>query len=195
MSEINNLSKSRNEIDYRFDFYNEILSKEDIGPFIDCMNCGKCVGDCIAAENSDFNFRRIIQKILDNKRDEVLYGEEIWKCFLCNLCTIKCPKNINIKKLIMVLRKMAIDEGRGCKFLKYISDLPQEFIKKGLIVGKLNTNLREKLGLPKNYQLDKKSIEEIHEIINITGEKQLIDNFIINCKKEFIKSIIEGDKK
>ncbi|HUY01632.1 MAG TPA: 4Fe-4S dicluster domain-containing protein [Candidatus Deferrimicrobium sp.] len=158
--------------------YNEILEKEDIGPFINCMTCGKCVGDCIAAENSDFNSRKIIQKILDGDRESLINGNEIWKCFLCDLCTIKCPKNIQIKKLILILRKLAISSGKGFNFLQYISDFPKSFLKRGIIVGKLNASLREKLDLPKEYNISDKALKELKLILEKTGQKQSIQEFL-----------------
>ncbi|MFX1293854.1 MAG: 4Fe-4S dicluster domain-containing protein [Promethearchaeota archaeon] len=161
-----------------WNFYDEILEKADIEPFIDCMTCGKCVGDCIAAKNSDFNFRRIIQKILNGDRESLINGNEIWKCFLCGLCTIKCPKKIQIKKLILLLRKFAIKSGKGYKFLKYISNLPKSFSKKGLIFGRINENLREKLGLSKEFKLSDKTLKELAYILETTGQKKSIREYL-----------------
>ncbi|MBD3230601.1 MAG: hypothetical protein GF329_20650 [Candidatus Lokiarchaeota archaeon] len=180
---------------YHWKFYDSIIENEDIGPFIDCMTCGKCVGDCIAAANSDFNFRKIIQKILNGDREDIIKGNEIWKCFLCNLCTIKCPKNIQIRKLILILRKLALESDKGCDFLKYISDLPRGFLKNGLIVAKIDSSLRKKLGLSEEFKLSKKTLEELRYILKETGQDKLTMDFLGKCDKEFMKSIVEGDKK
>ncbi len=170
--------------EYNWNFYDELLENEDIDPFIDCMTCGKCVGDCIAANNSNFNFRKIIQKIIDGDKKGVLDSSEIWKCFLCGLCTVKCPKNIQIKKLILILRKLAIESGRGFDLLKYISDLPEGFLKDGLIVGRMNTNLREKLGLPREYKLSEKALKELAVILKATGLEKSTQEFLKNIAKQ-----------
>lgn len=169
-----------NQLDWKF--YDEILETEDIRPFIDCMTCGKCVGDCIAARNSTFNFRKIIQKVLEGKRATLISDYEIWKCFLCGLCTIKCPKNIEIKKLILILRKLAIQSGKGYNLLKYLSDLPDSFLKNGLIISKMNQSLREKIGLPKDYKLSDKALKELAIILEATEHKKALQNFLNHFK-------------
>jgi heterodisulfide reductase subunit C len=162
-------------------FYNDILEKEDIRPFIDCMTCGKCVGDCIAARNSEFNSRKIIQKILDNNREDLINSEEIWRCFLCDLCTIKCPKKIEIKKLMLILRKLAMQSGKGFNLLKYISDFPKSFLENGLILGRVDKSLREKLGLTKEINLSEKTKEELNFLLEKTGQKKAIETFLEQC--------------
>jgi len=159
-------------------FYDEVLEKEDIRPFIDCMTCGKCVGDCIAAKNSNFNSRKIIQKILDNNREDLIINEEIWRCFLCDLCTIKCPKRIEIKKLMLILRKLAMQSGKNFNFLKYISDFPRSFLENGLIIGRLNKSLRAKVGLPKEFNLSEKAKEELNFLLEKTGQKKALEDFL-----------------
>ncbi len=165
-------------------FYDEILEKEDIQPFIDCMTCGKCVGDCIAAKNSEFNFRKIIQQILDGDKEKLLNQNEIWKCFLCGLCTIKCPKNIEIKKLILILRKLAIQSGKGYNHLKFLSELPESFLKNGLIISKMNERLREKIGLSKEYKLSDKALKELTVILKATGQAKGLQEFLNHSAKE-----------
>ncbi len=162
-------------------FYDSIIEKEDIRPFIDCMTCGKCVGDCIAAKNSEFNVRTIIRKILEGNRDDLISGDEIWRCFLCDLCTIKCPKKIEIKKLILILRKYAIQAGKGCNFLKYIVGFPRSFLEKGLIVSHINKNLREQLGLSPEITLSEKTKKELTEIIEKTNQKKDLQDFLKRC--------------
>ena len=155
------------------------------------MTCGKCVGDCIAAKNSEFNFRKIIQSIPDGDKEKLINGSEIWRCFLCGLCTVKCPKKIEIKKLILYLRKLALDSGKGYDLLKHISNLPESFMKRGLIIGRINSNLREKLGLPKEFHLSDKALKEVNLLLDQTGQKKSFEEFKNHCKKV----AQEGDKK
>lgn len=183
MSKDENLSETKNFEQPSWNFYDEILETEDIGPFINCMTCGKCVGDCIAAMNSDFNFRRIIQKILNGEKEDLIKSDAIWKCFLCALCTIKCPKNIEIRKLILTLRKLALESGKGYDLLKYLSDLPKSFLEKGLIYGRLNQKLRDKLGLSKEFKISDKSLKELAYILDETGQKKALQEFLANCNE------------
>jgi heterodisulfide reductase subunit C len=164
-----------------WNFYDSIIEKEDIRPFIDCMTCGKCVGDCIAAKNSEFNARKIVQKIIEGHREGLISGDEIWRCFLCDLCTIKCPKKIEIKKLMLILRKLALQAGKGYTFLKYIEGLPRSFLEKGLIVPQIKTSLREKLGLSPEIALSEKTKKELTKIIEKTNQKKDLQEFLKRC--------------
>lgn len=173
------LNKS-NRPDWKF--YDSIIETEDIRPFIDCMTCGKCVGDCIAAKNSsEFNARKIVQKIIEGNRDGLLNGDEIWRCFLCDLCTIKCPKKIEIKKLILILRKLALRAGKGYNFLKYVAGFPQSFLDQGLIVPQIKKSLRAKLGLSPEIALSEKAKKELTKIIEKTNQKKDLQNFLKHC--------------
>jgi heterodisulfide reductase subunit C len=145
------------------------------------MTCGKCVGDCIAAKNSEFNARKIVQKIIEGNQEGLLSGDEIWRCFLCDLCTIKCPKKIEIKKLILILRKLAIQAGKGYNFLKYVAGFPRSFLEKGLIVPQIKTSLREKLGLSPEIALSAKAKKELTEIIEKTNQKKDLQEFLKHC--------------
>jgi heterodisulfide reductase subunit C len=183
MTSLENSGEKNDLKRYSWNFYDEILENEDIEPFIDCMTCGKCVGDCIAAENSDFNFRKIIQKIIDGDKEPLINGNEIWKCFLCGLCTIKCPKNIQIKRLILILRRLALQSGKGYNRLKFIAELPESFVKHGLILGRMNITLREKLNLPKEYKISDKALKELNAILKATGLKQSLQGFLKKSSK------------
>jgi len=50
---------------WNWDFYEELVDDvEDNKNIIQCISCGKCVGDCPAAKISNFNIRKIIGKVL-----------------------------------------------------------------------------------------------------------------------------------
>jgi len=52
------------EMDWNWAFYKELVEDVDENKnIIQCISCGKCVGDCPAAKVSTFNSRKIIQKV------------------------------------------------------------------------------------------------------------------------------------
>ena len=64
--------------DWNWDFYEELVEDiEENKNIIQCIECGKCVGDCPAAKVSKFNIREIIRKVLQGDRS-VLKDSDIW---------------------------------------------------------------------------------------------------------------------
>ncbi|MEJ2250143.1 MAG: 4Fe-4S dicluster domain-containing protein, partial [Candidatus Lokiarchaeota archaeon] len=105
---------------------------------IQCMECGKCVGECPAAKVSDYNIRRIIRKVLRGDKS-VLKDSDIWYCFLCERCKRVCPKeNINIPLLILNLRNESFKRGYGPKYndlSKYV-EMSERFLTSGYVIEK-----------------------------------------------------------
>jgi Fe-S oxidoreductase len=48
--------------------------------------------------------RRLIRCILLGKK-EMLESRDLWLCASCHICQIRCPRGINIKKVIDALKK------------------------------------------------------------------------------------------
>ena len=70
------------EADWNWAFYKELVEDVDENKnIIQCISCGKCVGDCPAAKVSTFNSRKIIQKVLRGDKCVLKYYD-IWHCYL-----------------------------------------------------------------------------------------------------------------
>lgn len=133
---------------------------------IQCMECGKCVGECPAAKVSDYNIRRIIRKVLRGDKS-VLKDSDIWYCFLCERCKRVCPKeNINIPLLILNLRNESFKRGYGPKYndlSKYV-EMSERFLTSGYVIEK-----------PLDGELPKKRIKELDNICNFARIKYVFD--------------------
>ncbi|MFW9898694.1 MAG: 4Fe-4S dicluster domain-containing protein [Candidatus Thorarchaeota archaeon] len=148
---------------WNYDFLKELV--EDVkenSNLIQCISCGKCVGECPASKISDFNIRRIIQKILRGDKN-VLKDSDIWYCFLCERCKRVCPREgIDIPLLILNLRNESFKKGYGPQYndlRKYV-----EMAEKFLTIG---TVLEE----PLDGSLSKQRIDELNEICNFARIK------------------------
>ena len=149
--------------DWNWSFYKELIDDvEDNSNIIQCISCGKCVGDCPASKVSNFNIRKIIKKILQGDKS-VLKDSDIWYCYLCEKCKRLCPKdNINIPLLIINMRNESFKMGFGPKFSdlsKYV-EMSKRFLTSGVVV-------EEPLGEP----LPQKRIDELNEICNFARIK------------------------
>ena len=133
---------------------------------VQCISCGKCVGECPAAMISNFNSRKIIEKVLKGDKS-VLKDSDIWYCFLCEKCKRLCPKDgINIPLLILNLRNESFKKGYGPKYNdlnKYV-EMAERFLTKGVVI-------EEPLGEP----LPQERIEELDEICNFARIKYVFN--------------------
>ncbi len=149
--------------DWNWDLYEELIDDVDENKnIIECVQCGKCVGECPASKISNFNIRQIINKILRGDKS-VLKDSDIWYCFLCERCKRVCPKEgINIPLLILNLRNESFKKGYGPKYndLRKYVEMAERFLTKGIVV-------EEPLG---NY-LPQGRIEELNEICNFARIK------------------------
>jgi len=159
------------EIDWNWAFYNELVEDVDENRnIIQCISCGKCVGDCPAAKVSTFNSRKIIQKVLRGDQS-VLKDSDIWHCYLCERCKRVCPKeNINIPLLIINLRNESFKRGYGPRYTdlrKYV-EMSERFLTKGTV-------LEEPLG----ENLPQERIDELNVICNFARIK-----YVFKASKE-----------
>jgi len=77
-----------------------------------CYQCGKCSAGCPAAYAMDRLPHQIIRLIQLNQRDKVLNSHAIWLCASCQTCTTRCPKDVDLARIMDALRELALQEGR-----------------------------------------------------------------------------------
>jgi len=75
-----------------------------------CISCGGCAATCTAGHFTSFNIR----KIHSLYRWEEYEGleEELQKCMLCGKCTLVCPRGVNLRDLVINLRKILSKQNR-----------------------------------------------------------------------------------
>ena len=69
-----------------------------------CISCGACTATCSAANLTDFyNIRRLNMFLLRGEIDEI--SENINKCMFCGKCELVCPRGINNRQVIMIMKE------------------------------------------------------------------------------------------
>jgi len=71
--------------------------------FLVCLSCGGCTATCSAGNLIDFNVRQM--NLLLRRGDTESIEHEINKCMLCGKCILICPRGINIRNVIMLIKK------------------------------------------------------------------------------------------
>ena len=68
-----------------------------------CIACGSCGGTCSAAQFTDFSFRKTI--VLIQRGELTGLDKEISKCMFCGKCSLVCPRGVNTRHILSLLRE------------------------------------------------------------------------------------------
>ena len=89
-------------------FRNRILSisGEDASK---CVQCGKCTAGCPISPEMDVQPNQVLRLIQVNDPDALFRCSTIWICASCQTCSVRCPEEIDIAKIMDSLRKLALE--------------------------------------------------------------------------------------
>ena len=72
-----------------------------------CIGCGTCTSVCTAGNLTDFNFRRLHTLVRRGEYHGV--RKEMEKCMMCGKCRMSCPRGINTRAVVMLLKNKLLD--------------------------------------------------------------------------------------
>jgi len=121
-------------------FLEEVNARVGGTPLQRCFHCRKCTAGCPLAFAMEYNLNKIIRLIQMGRRDEVLHSGAIWLCASCETCATRCPNEVDIARMMDVLREMAIESGVGAKE-KNILKLHESFLAGIKTGGRINEPL------------------------------------------------------
>ncbi|MBU4370575.1 MAG: 4Fe-4S dicluster domain-containing protein [Proteobacteria bacterium] len=96
-------------------FLQEVNEKINGVPVQRCYHCRKCTAGCPMTQAMEHNPNRVIKMIQMGRREAVLNSATIWLCVSCETCITRCPNEVDIARMMDVLRQMAIETGVGAK--------------------------------------------------------------------------------
>ncbi len=73
-----------------------------------CYQCGNCSSACPAVEFMDIPPHQVIRKVQLGFIDELIESETPWICAACITCTVKCPRGVDIAKVMEGLRQIVL---------------------------------------------------------------------------------------
>ena len=77
-----------------------------------CYQCLACSSGCPVAYAMDYTPNQIIRMVQLGLKDRVLNSSTIWLCASCETCATRCPNDIEIVRVMDILREIALREGR-----------------------------------------------------------------------------------
>jgi heterodisulfide reductase subunit C len=140
-----------------------------------CYQCGTCTASCPSGRKTAFRTRQLIRKAQLGLKDDILNTEELWMCTTCYSCVERCPREVEIVDIIILMRNMAVQKGFmadahkkiGASLMKYGATVP---------FGEDMKQLRAKMGLPANPPTtagNPKAQEDFVKIMKKTGFDKL----------------------
>lgn len=72
-----------------------------------CIQCGKCSGGCPIGTDMDIRPNRVIS-LTRSGSEIVLSSKTIWLCASCQLCDQRCPKEMEMSKVMEALRAIEL---------------------------------------------------------------------------------------
>lgn len=90
-----------------------------------CNQCGKCSAGCPVVAAMDLLPNQVI-RLAQLGMEEVLESNTLWLCSSCLTCVTRCPKGVDLPRLMEALRVFALR--RGVARLD-LNALPSELLK------------------------------------------------------------------
>ncbi len=95
-----------------------------------CYQCGKCSAGCPFSFAMDLLPNQLIRLAQLGLEDEVAKSKTVWLCASCYTCFVRCPKGVDLSKIMEAVRLLTLrknvnhfDLGKISK--ERLSELPQ----------------------------------------------------------------------
>jgi len=79
-----------------------------------CYQCGECTAGCPVAFAMDLMPNQVTRVALAGMSGEVLGSRSIWLCVGCNTCVTRCPRLVDLPRVMDSLRQIAARRGIRC---------------------------------------------------------------------------------
>jgi heterodisulfide reductase subunit C len=76
--------------------------------FQKCFQCGTCSGSCPMAEHITVLPRRVMALLQLGRREALEEANTPWVCASCHTCMVRCPRGIDITRLMEALRLLKL---------------------------------------------------------------------------------------
>ncbi|MGQ9462061.1 MAG: 4Fe-4S dicluster domain-containing protein [Candidatus Fervidibacter sp.] len=78
-----------------------------------CYQCGKCSAGCPLGFAADLLPHQVMRLLQLGMVREVFLSQAPWLCVACMTCATRCPKGVDVAKVMEAIRTIQLREGRG----------------------------------------------------------------------------------
>jgi len=106
----------------------EMISGQDL---LQCYQCGKCSAGCPVAFEMDILPSHVIRLAQMGQEEALADVNSYWYCASCQTCTVRCPRGVDIAKIMEALRLVTLRKKNRNKVeatslsAELLSELPQ----------------------------------------------------------------------
>lgn len=75
-----------------------------------CYQCGKCSAGCVFVEHMDALPNQVI-RLVQLGDESVMALQTPWVCASCLACSVRCPKGVDVARVMEALRQLALRRG------------------------------------------------------------------------------------
>ncbi len=102
-----------------------------------CFQCGLCAGSCPMTGEMEVFTRKMMHMLQLGLADAVISQKMAYLCASCHTCQVRCPRGIDIPKVVEALRLLTLRKGENFIAPESISaermkELPQAALVAGL---------------------------------------------------------------
>ncbi len=73
-----------------------------------CIQCGTCAAGCPFVEDMEILPERVFKYITLGEFEKVLEHNTMWICAACYTCSVRCPRDIDIAKVMEAVRQVIL---------------------------------------------------------------------------------------
>ena len=73
-----------------------------------CYQCGKCSAGCPMSAEMDLLPNQVMRMVQLGLADEIAECRTIWRCASCLTCSVRCPKGVDIARVMEALRQLSL---------------------------------------------------------------------------------------
>ncbi len=77
-----------------------------------CYQCGKCSAGCPMSFAMDFLPNQIMRLVQLGLEEDISNSKTIWLCASCLTCTVRCPKGVDISRVMEALRLITLRKNK-----------------------------------------------------------------------------------
>lgn len=104
---------------------------------LNCYQCGRCSAGCPLTFAMKLLPSQVIRLVQLGLEDEALESNTSWVCASCLTCHARCPRGVDLAKVMEALRKIRLRPGTADRVK--LEDIPEETLAKlpqqGLVSG------------------------------------------------------------